>query len=231
MQEAPWNPEMSAGGMAGWMRTEQLAQARRWVKYPATILFALCVLWLVRCYMLESTDWSTIKNQIESLGGTIFVLFAYFGLPLGSAIAGIGLLTLHRWAYPLAALLPLYPMIEMTGAKITRIGAKFHEFHQSASQAGGPNTTKLGDGLIDCLLLLGAWAAIVLMGYYLWRSWQYLAPAKSRRHAAAATAGAQSAAAAGNPAMPGNGTAPLVEDDGDVCFLLPEVREEGSARR
>lgn len=219
--------------MAGWMRSEQLAHARRWVKFPATILFALCVLWLVRCYMLESTDWSNIKNQIESLGGTLFVLFSYFGLPLGSAIAGIGLLTLHRWAYPLAVLLPLYPMVEMTGAKIVRIGSKFHEFHQSAGLPGGPNTTKLGDGLLDCLLLLGAWAAIVLMWYYLWRSWTFLAPAKAHRNLHDGGFGAAPA-----PGKAHDGTVPegfntvaAVDDEGDVCFLLPEVREEGNVRR
>lgn len=218
--------------MAGWMRSEQLAQARRWVKFPATILFALCVLWLVRCYMFESSNLGAIKDQIESLGGTLFVLFSYFGLPLGSAIAGIGLLTLHRWAYPLAALLPLYPMLVMTGEKVARIGSKFHEFHQSAGQLGGPNSSKLGDGLLDCLLLLGAWAAIVLMVYYLWRSWQFLAPAKARRRTAA---DGGFAGASGALDRPGQSSASdslaAVDDEGDVCFLLPEVREEGKVRR
>lgn len=223
-------PAASGGGMADWMRTEALSQARRWAKFPATVLFALCVLWLVRCYMFEGSRLGEIKNQIETGLGAATVFFSYFVLPLGSAIAGIGLLTLHRWAYPLAALLPVYPMLDMSASKIARIGGKFHAFHESAALAGGPDTSKLGDGLIDCLLLIGAWAAFLLMLYYLWRSLSYLAPAKSRHPLPMPAGLAPSATApAGTPSIP-PGAQPMLDDEGDVCFLLPETRDDAIGR-
>jgi hypothetical protein len=219
-------------------RDEQLAQAKRWAKFPATVLFALCVLWLVQAYTGQLASWTELKDRLETGIGVAAVLLTHVVIPLGSAIAAFGLLTLHRWAYPIAGLLPILPLVTMTTRKIERIGIKFHAFHNSAD--GTPDISALGGGIMDSLILLGAWCAFALMLWHLYKSWQYLYPAKRRQgtEVPAAQASLSAAAVGGASAVAGGiGSSraavgansrggKLDEGDEDTCFLLPETQDD-----
>lgn len=182
------------------------AQARRWAKFPATLLFALSVIWLVRS--LFGLDPGALGSGTKTGIGALVAVYVLGIIPLGSAVCGIGLLFLQAWAYVPAALLPLWPVIAVSADKVARIDRKFAQFHQDGQIAS------LGNGLIDVLVVGAIWTAYAIALFYLWKSWR-MRPAPWRPgRAAAEGAGAGSAP----------GTAGAAEE-GEVCLLLPEVDE------
>lgn len=180
------------------------AQARRWAKFPATLLFALSVIWLVR--MLFGLDPSALGSGTKTGLGALAAVYTLGVIPLGSAACGVGLLFLQAWAYIPAAILPLWPVIAVSADKVSRIDRKFAQFHQDGQIAS------LGNGLIDVLVVIAIWAAYAIALTYLWKSWK-MRPSAWRP--AKGLAGGVAAAA------PEGGRV----EEGEVCLLLPEVDE------
>lgn len=176
------------------------------MKFPATLLFALSVIWLVR--MLFGLDPGALGSGTKTGIGALAAVYVLGIIPLGSAICGLGLLFLQPWAYLPAALLPLWPVMVVTADKIARIDRKFAQFHQDGQIAS------LGNGLIDGLVVLAIWTAYGIALSYLWKSWK-MRPAPWRPGRVNAGSGLeQTAQGAGNAA-----------EAGEVCLLLPEVDE------
>jgi hypothetical protein len=187
-------------------------EARRWAKFPATLLFALSVVWLV--YTVSGLNPASLKDETETGLGSLRVLFEYAIIPLGSAVCGLGLLFLQRWAYLPAALLPLWPLLIATYDKVQRIDSKFGQFHQTQNMA------YLGNGVLDCLAVAALWTAYLLILAYLRKSYQLLGGWNNW------------ARASGSKGRAGRAPAPLLAgymgqaEEGDTCWLMPETDDE-----
>jgi hypothetical protein len=188
-------------------------QARRWAKFPATLLFALSVVWMV-CLVFKPAE------VVPSLGpktgvGVLSAVYLLAVIPLGSVLSGIGLLFLQAWAYLPAALLPLWPLVVLSGQKFTRVAGKFSEYH--ASQ----DVSRLGDGVIDVLVVLAFWLAYAMALYYLWKSWK-MRPQRARGPGPGGSL--ESFAVAG-----GLSASMRQMEDGEQCLLLPETDDNGDS--
>lgn len=149
---------------------DYLAEARRWVKFPATILFATGVLWLLQ--IVFNSDWERIRDYWSTGAGALLVLVYMLVIPLGSVAVALGLLFLQRWAMWGAAILPTVPLILVSIDKFTRTRAKFAAFHDTG------NTSALGDGVMTSLLVLAIWAVYVLILVYLYKAHRILGGAE-----------------------------------------------------
>ena len=184
-------------------------QARRWAKFPAAILFVLSVLWLLRSFFDFGDNPSQFQELTHTGIGILRVVWDLLVIPVGGAVVGIYLLLKKRWAAPVAALLPLVPLLVTSARKFVDIGANFHDYNTSAQM------NKLYEGLVDLLVVVGFWALYGMMLFYLYKVWELLkAPPKW----GPPTATTGEAAAATSEEAAGNG-------DGDVCFLLPEAED------
>jgi hypothetical protein len=188
-------------------------QARRWAKFPASVLFALSVIWLLRSFFELGGDASGFQDLTHTGVGILQVVWDLLIIPVGGAVIGIYLLLRKRWAAPVAALLPLKPLVEITGRKLVDVQANFHDYNTQASM------TKLYEGLVDLLIVAGFWALFVLMLFYLWKVWTLLRE-RPRWRAGAAVIGEQAGGAPLRAAQNG---------DGDVCFMMPETEDVETA--
>ena len=82
-------------------------EARRWVKFPATVLFATGVLWLMHRYF--HFDMAAIGEQTKTGIGALSVIVNFLVIPLGCVIVALGLLFLLRWSLWLGMILPVFP--------------------------------------------------------------------------------------------------------------------------
>lgn len=187
------------------------SQARRWAKFPATVLFALSVVWLLRSFFELGQNEAGFQNLTHTGVGILNVVLDLLVIPVGGAVIGIYLLLRKRWAAPVAALLPLKPLAVITLRKLADVRANFHDYNEAASM------TKLYEGLVDLLVLAAFWALFALMLAYLWKVWTLLR--ERPRWNVAAGGAVESAVGAPAPAT----------TDGDVCFLLPETEDAESA--
>ncbi len=149
---------------------DHLAAARRWVKFPATILFGTGILWLLQ--IIFNSDWERIRDFWSTGAGAILVLVYMLVIPLGSVAVALGLLFLQRWAMWGAAILPTVPLVLVTIDKLHRIRDKFTAFHDSG------NTNALGDGVMTSVLVLALWAVYVLILVYLYKAYRILGGAE-----------------------------------------------------
>jgi hypothetical protein len=181
-------------------------QARRWAKYPATLLFVLSLVWLLN--NMFQTDWAHLQPVTETGGGILLLLLNLLVIPLGSVVVGIYLLYGKRWAYVLAPLLPLLPLIEFTVDRLRRISGKFAAFHDHA------DSKALANGVMDSLVLLGLWVAYGLMLWYLAKAWRLLKPSRP----------VWGLPRAGSVAG-GETNFPVAADAGgdDNCLIMPEM--------
>lgn len=182
--------------------------ARRWTKYPATLLFVVSLLWLVR--NLFQLDWTNAQPETETGIGILLLLINLVIVPLGGVVVGIYLLFLKRWAFYLAPLLPLTPLIVTTEDKVGRIAGKFTEFREELA------VPSLGGGVMDSFVLLSLWIAYAVMLWYLYMAWRVLEGSRRWRSAAVAPSGPAPHVASG-------------ADAEDVCMLLPEIDDAESA--
>jgi hypothetical protein len=180
-------------------------QARRWAKFPATILFVLSVLWLLRSFFSFGENPEQFQAQTHTGIGILQVVWDMLVIPVGGAVVGLYLLLKKRWAAPVAALLPLEPLLVTSARKLVDIGANFHDYNTSAQM------NKLYEGLVDLLVVVGFWALYALMLFYLWKVWELLRPPAK-----------WGPTAAGEAAVAVTGTGVAGSAEGDVCFLLPE---------
>jgi len=134
--------------------------AKRWVKFPATVLFATGVLWLMQSYF--ELDWESIKQQTETGLGSLAVITDLVIIPLGSIAVGVGLFFLQRWAIWLGFVLPVLPLLVVTIEKLGRIEQKFAEYRLSE---GG--VSSFGGGVMTAILVLALWGIYVVIVIYL----------------------------------------------------------------
>lgn len=187
-------------------------EARRWAKFPATVLLATGLLWLLQNYF--ELDWLQIKEQSESLVGAIVVFTALVLVPLGSVASGLGLLFLQRWALWSGFVLPVIALAYLSGEKAQSIARKFAEFRASGE------VESFGGGVMTALLLVALWAVYILIVTYLLKVLKQLELADGwarRRPDASSTQGVSQHLASGSPAAAG---------DDEYCFLLPDPADE-----
>ena len=138
---------------------DHLVAARRWAKFPATVLFATGLLWLLKSYFQLNIE--TIGEKAETGIGAIGVFADMVIIPLGSMVVALGLLYLQRWAMLTGLFLPLLPLLILTYEKALRINAKFTEFRISGEAA------QFEGGVMTALLVVALWAVYVMMILYL----------------------------------------------------------------
>jgi hypothetical protein len=200
----------------------QLDEARRWTKFPATVLFTTCVLWLVTVLPRAASDWDGVVAQpAETVVGAICVFLLLVVVPLASPLAAIGMLFLQRSALYTGAVLPVVPLAAISWFKAERIVRLFREYRASSS------ISSFGDAVLDAVILGGLWLIVLVHISYVRRAllelhkaeqWQAVPATRApQRAAAAATAGGEGAVAGAAP------TAAGMQDD--TCFLLPENAE------
>jgi hypothetical protein len=186
-------------------------QARRWAKFPATVLFVLSVLWLLRSFFDFGDNPSQFQELTHTGVGILRVVWDLLVIPVGGAVVGIYLLLKKRWAAPVAALLPLVPLLVTSARKFVDIGANFHDYNTRAEM------NKLYEGLVDLIVALGFWVLYGLMLFYLYKVWELLKDPP--RWGLSGTGSSDTTQAADGKAG----------DDGEVCFLLPEAEDVESA--
>jgi hypothetical protein len=192
---------------------DQLTEARRWVKFPATVLLATGVLWLLQSYF--ELDWSNIGRLTRTGIGAVAVFTDMVFIPLGTVIVGVGLLFVQRWALYTGMVLPLLPLLMLTADKWQRISDKFSLFHQSG------NVGSFGAGVMTSLMLLALWAVYVLMIFYLAKSLRYLQRLRQWVRGRQAEPAGEKAAGDTPPDV-----ADAALDEDELCLLLPDPQVE-----
>lgn len=188
-------------------------EARRWVKFPATVLLATALLWLLHSYF--NLDLGMIGQRSESVIGALFVFCDLVLIPLGSVAVALGMLGLHRWALLLGFFMPLLPLILVTIDKVNRVSIKFEEFRATNDRFS------FGDGVMTALLIAALWAVYVLMVLYILKAQHMLQQTRQwlrrpSQDAALSRASETRRAGQGSPQA----------DEGDFCLLMPENNQE-----
>jgi hypothetical protein len=194
------------------MATSSLyTEARRWVKFPATVLIATALLWLLR--NIFDYDPGGVGQSAESIVGAIY-MFCYFVLiPLGSVAVAVGMLWLQRWALYLGYLMPLLPLIVVSHEKTQRVALKFAQWRATGE------FSDFGAGVMTALLVAALWAVYVLMALYIFKSTHLLGQAQEWLRAPGNTSAGKSPAPRQN--FTGEGS-----DEGDCCLLMPDSSHE-----
>lgn len=187
------------------------AAARRWAKFPATILFVLGVLWLLD--QLFELNVAALGQQTETGLGVAQAVIDLLVIPLGSMVIGVCVLFLQRWALWGAGILPLLPLLIKTVELSGRAQAKF------AAYRGGQGTAGYGDAIMTVLLILALWALYGLIVYHLRKAlyWHGQGRQWLRR---------RSAAAQGNGQAHQVDAAAIGDDGSEVCLLMPDTEED-----
>jgi hypothetical protein len=190
----------------------QLDEARRWAKFPATLLSITCLLWLIVVVSRVAQDWDGyVAQPSETLVGALGVLLKIPVVLFGCPLAAIGMLYVQRQALYVGAVLPFIPLT---------IAAKFHEY-RSLGQIGS-----FGDAVLDAFILAGLWVICGLHVDSLRRAVRELNKAEQWSAKPVRDGAARSVVAtAGVVTMPGPiGPGADAGDEGeDMCFLLPET--------
>jgi hypothetical protein len=200
----------------------RLDEARRWTKFPATLLFITGLLWLLVVFFRAIADFNgNIAQPAETLVGAVMVFVLAVVVPLGSLWAGGQMLNLNRRALYAGAVLPFFPLLYYSWHEALRIGAKFHEYRTLHI------VNSFGTAVIEAVIVLGLWCVTVLHVLYIRRALRELAGAEAWAHGA--TPGGKARPAPAQPAAAAAG-APAVEADDsageDMCFLLPDTAED-----
>jgi hypothetical protein len=186
-------------------------EARRWVKFPATVLVATALLWLLRNFF--DYDQVAVGQRAESVIGAIFVFFEFVLIPLGSVAVAVGMLWLQRWALYLGYVMPLLPLIVVSLEQTHRVAMKF-----AAWRATG-EFSSFGAGVMTALLVAALWAVYGLMVLYIFKSTHLLGQAQEWLHAPDA-----SLAGKGGLISPLSGGEGI--EEGDCCLLMPDGSHE-----
>ena len=187
-------------------------EARRWTKFPATVMFATGFLWLVES--LLTLDWQSRGQQVETAAGSILALLDLVVIPLGAIAIGFGMLFLLRWALWLGMIFPLMPLLLFTAEKLPRITGKFAEFRGGA-------VSGLEGGVMTVFLVVALWVVYILIIDYLRRAMRLLNKAEGWLRQPVANANGGAAMASTWP-TPGPHAA-MLGDDSEVCLLMPDL--------
>ena len=186
------------------------SQARRWAKFPATVLFALSVVWLLRSFFYFLANPGQLSDLSHTGVGVLQIVWDMLVIPVGGAVIGIYLLLRKRWAAPVAALIPLWPLLLSSSDKLARVLTHFHLYNQTGL------LREAGSGVTHLLTLAAFWVLYGLMLAYLWKVWNLL-----RTPRPWGTAAGEAATFPAARVPPGS--------DSEVCFLLPETDDAESA--
>lgn len=194
---------------------DHLTEARRWAKFPATVLLATGLLWLLQSYfaLLVPDARDQIGQETETFVGALYIFSSLVIVPLGSVAVGLGLLFVQRWALWGGFVLPALALVIVTVEKAAVIGRKFAEFRQAGA------VSSFGGGVMTALLVLALWAVYVLIVLYLLKTLHQLNLAygyANRRTAPAGQLGGKSTA----------GNASAADDDEDLCLYMPETQDD-----
>jgi hypothetical protein len=198
---------------------DYLTEARRWSKFPATVLLVTGLLWLLQSYF--ELNWTVVQQQSESVIGALNV-FAYMVIvPLGSVAAGLGMLFLQRWALYSGFVLPALTLLYLTYDKWLRITQKFAEFRLTGDVAS------FGGGVMTTLLLVALWAVYVLIISYLLRSLHQLDLAQGwLSHTSPARQRSGSVDGDRSPAQSGSTTPQDSGAEDEYCMFLPDEQAD-----
>lgn len=193
------------------------AAARRWAKYPAAILFALGVVWLLNNYF--ELDWASIGEQTETIfprpgyGGGIAIVFANLLLiPLGSMIIGVCVMFLQRWALWGAGIIATIPLAVKSADIIVRIDDKFAAYRATGS------SSEYGGAIMWALALLAAWTLYGIMIYHLRKALYWHARA---RQWVKRPSGSHPAQTATRSAVQNGDKGP--EEEQEICYIMPDT--------
>lgn len=186
-------------------------EARRWVKFPATVLIATALLWLLRNYF--DYNQTILGERTESVAGAILVFCEFVLIPLGSVAVAVGMLLLQRWALNLGYVMPLLPLILVTMEKAQRVAMKFAQWRATGE------FSNFGAGVMTALLVAALWAVFGLMALYIYKSAHLLGQAQEWLHAPGQTSAGKGHA----PSPPYGGENP---EEGDCCLLMPDSSHE-----
>jgi hypothetical protein len=189
---------------------EHFTEARRWAKFPATVLLATGLLWLLQNYF--TLDLPQLGQQTETGAGIVLALVDMLLIPLGSVAVGIFLLFTQRWAIFCAAPLSFFALVILTVEKVQRVALKFAQYRATQDSA------VYGGAVMTILLIIALWVLFALVLLYLRKAWQHLDAAQewlSRPRSKPAPPASK----------PSGSTLTGPEEEDEVCLLLPDVGE------
>jgi hypothetical protein len=186
-------------------------EARRWVKFPATVLLATALLWLLRNFF--EYDQAAIGQRTESVIGAIFVFCELVLIPLGSVAVAVGMLWLQRWALQLGYVMPLLPLIVVTLEQAHRVALKFAEWRASGE------FSSFGGGVMTTLEVAALWAVYGLIALYIYKSAHLLGQAQQWLRA-------PGSALAGKSSAPKPLFGCECPEEMDCCQLMPDSNPE-----
>jgi len=190
---------------------DHLAAARRWAKFPATVLIIVAVLWLLDTY--SKLDLSAIGQQTETGIGIFLVLVNLLLIPIGNVVIAICALFVQRWSLWAGGVFLLYPLLVGTADKIARIDAKFAAYRLDGS------TKEYVGGVMTIVTVLLIWALYLLVLFHLRKALYWHAGARQWvRHPAAARKGQQAPVA-------DHAVAPATGVDDEVCYMMPDTED------
>jgi hypothetical protein len=193
-------------------------EARRWAKFPATVMFATGFLWLINSY--AELDWDNVSQTSETFVGAARVFIDMVAIPLGSVAVGFGLLFLQRWAIWVGLFLPIWPLVVVSAEKLQRMGMKFSQ----ARTGGGP--PEFGDAVMTALLVLSLWAVYVLVVLYLLKTRRLLEQAQSWLRDGRSPRGRAAASLTQSWAQSGASAGMAGDEVDEFCLLIPDVADE-----
>src|SRR5437867_1563261 len=104
----------------------QFDEARRWTKFPATVLLITGVLWLVVVIFRVAQDGgAALASEARTVVGIVWLLLRIPVTLIGCPLAALGVYYLQRQAFYAAAALPALPLLSVSLDKAARIGAHF----------------------------------------------------------------------------------------------------------
>ncbi len=190
---------------------DHMASARRWAKFPATVLIVVAVLWLLNIY--SKLDLSAIGQLTETGIGIFLALINLLLIPIGNVVIAICVLFVQRWALWAAGVFLLYPLVVETLDKVARIEKKFAAYRLDGS------THEYGGAVMTIFSVLLIWALFLLVLFHLRKALHWHAQARQWvRHPATARKG-QPAPVADHAA------APATEGDDEVCYMMPDTED------
>jgi len=188
-----------------------MASARRWAKFPATVLIVVAVLWLLKNYF--ELDLAAVGQQTETGLGIFFALANLLLIPIGNVVIAICVLFVQRWSLWAGGVFLLYPLMVETADKLVRIEAKFATYRATGS------SSEYGNAVMTIFSVLLIWALFLLVLFHLRKALHWHAQARQWvRHPVTARKG-QPAPVAEHAAAPATG------GDEEVCYMMPDTED------
>ena len=194
---------------------DHLAAARRWAKFPATVLFVTGVLWLLLTYF--RINWAEIGETTETGIGALYVFTDMVVIPLGSLVIGVCVMFLQRWALWGTGVILAVPLVQSTLNMAQRVDHKFDTYHLTR------DVQDFGAGIMTAIEILGIWVIYAVVVYHLRKALYW--HGKARQWVRKPLTEPTPADHVDKP-VPPRGAVARTDEDGDVCLLMPDFYEE-----